>query len=96
VRPGRDRAESRDGVGEGHEGAVIAGRAAGARANRVHVAQHGVEALVGRHAETCSAQRPSHAIVPAGWRDDVDLVRRVNHGAHPRRQLSRVGERHRQ
>ena len=84
--------ELRDRVGDDGQDAATSGRAAGVRADRAHVAEHGVKAFVGDVPHPIDLiGEPSE---PAGerGREHVDLSRRVDDRAHRRWQLTDVSD----
>ena len=86
------RAECRDGVGDDGQDAATEGSAVGVHVDRVQVAEHGVEALVGD--VPIAVDVVGEPGEPAGerGREHVDLGRRVEDRAHGEWQLVDVGD----
>jgi hypothetical protein len=81
-----------DGIGEDGQDTATEGISAGVGTDRVQVAEHGVEALVGGVSEPIDIiGQPGKPAWQAG-REDIDLARGVDHRTDPSRQLAHLGD----
>ena len=92
MRAGCDRAEVRDCVRDHGQDAAPAGQSAGVGADRVHVAQYGVEALVGDMPAPIDVVGEPGKPPGEGGREHVDLGRCVDECARRGRQLAHLGD----
>jgi hypothetical protein len=84
--------EGGDGVAEDGQDAATEGVPASAGADRAHVAEHGVEALVSDMPTPIDIIGQPRKPARQAWSEDVKLGRCVDHGTHSRRQLAHLGD----